>query len=208
MRSVVLKSFVLLAIGGFFVASPQDRSSSQAQDGSQSQEQSKNCAPQDPPPPVDTEWLKAQQDALAALDPAFVSDIRHLMDVLGLRQTLQRSMSAQMNSLKTNSMPLLKGMDHPEQIADSVITKMSGVLTEDRFLDEYVMVYARHFSREEIRQILAFYESPTGRKCVSEQSSLFGDIQTQGHLYMQKIVIPKVVAEVQKEVAAHCHNQK
>ena len=95
-----------------------------------------------------------------AADPIHVSDIRRLMDVLGLRKILQQSIPAQLAAARSAAMPLLRCVDRADDVANSVIAKMSAQLTGDELVDMYVLVYAKHFSRDEVEGVLAFYDSP------------------------------------------------
>lgn len=122
--------------------------------------QAQDCGLSGPVPAADIQWLKSQQEAIAALDPIHVSDIRRLMDVLGLRKILQQSIPAQLAAARSAAMPLLRCVDRADDVANSVIAKMSAQLTGDELVDMYVLVYAKHFSRDEVEGVLAFYDSP------------------------------------------------
>ena len=43
-------------------------------------------------------------------------------------------------------------------------------------IDEVAKVYSRHFSLEELNELIAFYKSPIGRKFVEQQSPLMADL--------------------------------
>lgn len=68
----------------------------------------------------------------------------------------------------------------------------------DRFLEQararraeleegYVSLYDRHFSTDEIRQLLAFYDTPVGRRFLDEQPALVREGIAMGQEWGQRI---------------------
>lgn len=153
-----------------------------------------------PAPPVDLQWLKAQQTALAAQDPVFVADIRRLFELQGLRKTLERSALAQPRGYHVLSMPSLSCLQRPDLVARLFDAKMAAQMSGDEMVDLYALVCTRHFHREEVEAVLASYESPGGKKNLNYDAAAYSDLQAIGHEYTQKIAIPRIVAEVQKEL--------
>lgn len=54
-------------------------------------------------------------------------------------------------------------------------------------LESLVEPYARHLSTDDIRQLIAFYESPVGRKLVAVQPALLQESTKIGQLWGQKV---------------------
>jgi hypothetical protein len=65
------------------------------------------------------------------------------------------------------------------------------------YLDLAAGVYADHFTRAELDQLVAFYKSPVGQKLTREQSELVPDITK-----MSRAWINRVGNEVLKDAAA------
>ena len=63
--------------------------------------------------------------------------------------------------------------------------------------DILAAVYDRHFTADELRQLLAFYRSPIGRKMLSEQPGILRESMAAGQQWGQK-----VGAEVGEQLAA------
>lgn len=63
--------------------------------------------------------------------------------------------------------------------------------------DILLVVYDRHFSTDELRQLLAFYRSPIGRKMLDAQPAILRESMVAGQQWGQK-----VGAEVAEQLAA------
>jgi hypothetical protein len=63
--------------------------------------------------------------------------------------------------------------------------------------DVLLVVYDRHFSTDELRQLLAFYRSPIGRKLLDAQPGILRESMAAGQEWGQK-----VGAEVADQLAA------
>ncbi|MEC5398313.1 DUF2059 domain-containing protein [Uliginosibacterium sp. H1] len=68
--------------------------------------------------------------------------------------------------------------------------------TPDGFLSRMVPVYAARFSHAEIRQLLAFYESPIGRKLVGEMPGMMKEGGEAGRAWGQSLE-PKLRTRLQ-----------
>ena len=58
-----------------------------------------------------------------------------------------------------------------------------------------VPVYERHFTRKDIQGLIAFYQSPVGRKFVSVQPKLVAESMQIGQRWGQKVA-QKVMREI------------
>ncbi len=68
------------------------------------------------------------------------------------------------------------------EIADATDTAIGKVLEsykgrKGELLDQFARVYALRFSREELQEIVSFYESPTGNKLAQANSDVNKDMQ-------------------------------
>lgn len=63
--------------------------------------------------------------------------------------------------------------------------------------DVLLVVYDRHFTTDELRQLLSFYRSPIGRKMLDAQPAILRESMAAGQLWGQK-----VGAEVAEQLAA------
>ena len=69
-------------------------------------------------------------------------------------------------------------------------------------LDQFARVYAIYFTLEELTEIVAFYESPTGQKLAQANSELNGDIRRVLQVYTNNLrteFFAKVRAELREQ---------
>ncbi len=90
------------------------------------------------------------------------------------------------------------------EIMDQV-NEAIGVVVQDyngrkgELLDQFARVYAVRFTLEELREIVAFYESPTGQKLAQANSDINADLQRVMQVYtnnLKREFFAKVRAEL------------
>ena len=59
---------------------------------------------------------------------------------------------------------------------------------EHKFTDLMVEIYSRHFPTQELKEINAFYETPTGQKTIRVMPRLFQEGQVAGQKWMQSVM--------------------
>ena len=137
-----------------------------------------------------------------ALDESFRTDIEKLLEVTGASQV-----GAQMASIVVRQ--VLEGLKRSQpDIPDRQIELAQQVLDEefakafkgpDTLTARVVGVYARHFTQEEVRGLLAFYGTTLGKKVISampilvQESSVVGQEWSAEHM-------PEIMATLQKRL--------
>ena len=69
-------------------------------------------------------------------------------------------------------------------------------------LDDVAHVMASKLTEAEIKEVLAFYESPTGKKFVAAEPAFVNELQVAGSNWRQKLaddLLPRVRAEVKNK---------
>jgi hypothetical protein len=136
--------------------------------------------------------------AQSKIDPAKEADIRLLMEVNGSKAVFVdtvNSMLASLRPLMTQSMP---AGDYREKLIDLFLVKFQGKVNVSHFIDIAVPVYDRNYSHEEIKGLIAFYQSPLGKKSVSTMPKLSSDLREAGQKWGQQIgqdAMAEVLAE-------------
>ncbi len=72
---------------------------------------------------------------------------------------------------------------------------------ESELVDDSARIYASHFSEDELRQILAFYQSPLGRKMVAEEPKALDESVANAGNWGDKLseeIIDRMRAEMKK----------
>jgi hypothetical protein len=105
-----------------------------------------------------------------AIDPQKEKDIRALLEVSGTAK-LGMQVLEQMITQMRRTHP-----DVPPQFWEAFKKEVSA----DDFIDLIVPVYARHFSDEEVKELIKFYQSPIGQKLVREQPLMMRELMIAG----------------------------
>jgi len=97
----------------------------------------------------------------------------------------------------------------PKTLDDATVAELRGVF--DRTIQKYVAdaikvapdIYARHFSADELRGLLAFYKTPIGAKALSEMPKVMGDFTTTALVPMMAPMQSELKANVEAVLRAH-----
>lgn len=119
--------------------------------------------------------VPAQQPAQgkSAVQPAStekVRDIRRLLDLTGAGNLGAQVMDQMLGSFKQSNPTV------PAKFWDDLRREMNvGQLTE-----LVVPIYDRHLSHDDVKQLIAFYESPAGRKLIAVQPQIVAESMKAG----------------------------
>jgi hypothetical protein len=131
-------------------------------------------------------------------------EVIKLLEAMGVKKQLENmneNMGRQMKQMIDRS---LHDQTSPEQKSkkDAAYEEASNLYPVQEMVDDVVPVYQSHISKQDVAAIIAFYESPAGKR-----------LQTEGPSLMQAVggaVMPKarsrtqaLVQKMQKEAAAN-----
>ncbi len=146
----------------------------------------------------------AQPEAAQAIEPALQADILRLIEVTGSAKMgeqmglmIVRQMTDQMRQLRPD-VPQRAVEIVTDVVREKLINRFAA---PDGLLPRMVPLYAKHFTRDEIRGLIAFYESDLGRKAVTEMPALFEQGARIGQDWA-KGIMPSVQAEIEKRFKA------
>lgn len=116
-------------------------------------------------------------DAPAGADPGAREAIRELIRVTG---------GERLARLTAEQMIARFRQERPGVPADFWERFLAGVDTGE-LLDLMVPIYARHFTRAEIEELLAFYRTPLGRKLVAELPAITHESTMAGYEWGRRL---------------------
>ena len=114
------------------------------------------------------------------IDPAKEADIRRLLALTGaaaLMQQVMTSMEHNMKPLLTNALP---PGDYRDQLIELFWEKFQSKMNTDSLLSLAITRYDQNFSDDEIKQLIAFYQTPLGEKVVTVLPKLTQELQQDG----------------------------
>jgi hypothetical protein len=147
-----------------------------------------NARAQTPSAPISTQSAKLLRsdptaNAVAskpAIDPAKEKDIRRLLEVAGTKERMLTVIDGMEKSIKPLMERSLPAGDYRDKLIDAFFAKFHSKLNLQQLLDLAVPLYDQNFSHEEIKGLIAFYESPLGRKTVSVTPEMMNEMMTRG----------------------------
>lgn len=110
-------------------------------------------------------------------DTAKQKDIRALMEASGELNNMRQAMLGMINSMRQTTPDAPAGFW--DEFAKAVMT--------DELPSLLVPVYDRHFTHDQIRELITFWKSPTGRMLAEKQPLLQQDAMSVGEHWGQKV---------------------
>ena len=106
-----------------------------------------------------------------AMMPAAVGGVSEATSVgpkeVAIREILQLTGSAALSrQVMEQMLPTLK--QAVPDVPDSFWNEFMAEVNEDELIERIVPVYAKHFTLEELEQLIAFYKTPLGKKLIGE----------------------------------------
>jgi len=146
--------------------------------------------------------LKQEQDALSGIDPETAADIRRLVDAMGTKKIVSGMFETQLQPVRDQLLVNLKNLPpdiDKQKIADRFIQMMKDRFDSGELSDLAIPVYAKYFTRDEIKEMLAFYESPTGKRFTEQAPAAIRDVQAAVSQHWRTVVIPQIIRQLATE---------
>jgi len=111
--------------------------------------------------------LYAQQPAPATPpDPEKMKAIRTLIDLTGTAKGFQTGFERSIEQQKAQN----------PSIPAEFWTRFRAKVKVDELLERFVPVYDRHFTLDEVNQLIAFYQSPVGKKLATDMPQIMIEV--------------------------------
>jgi uncharacterized protein len=129
----------------------------------------------------------ARANQPAKVDPAKEANIRHLLELTGAVSVATQSMDDTEKSIR----PLLTGSlppgDYREKLVDLFFAKFHSERDPAQLVALLIPIYERHYSADEIKGLIAFYESPLGQKMTSSLPEIASECRRAGAKWGQEM---------------------
>ena len=139
----------------------------------------------------------AEEEPEAA--PEMRADIERLMEVTKAYDSDTTEQMARMMSQQIGQMIGLKSTEAIERCQEITFRSVDQMFTDSDFMDQMNAIYARHFSHENIRQMIAFYETPAGKRWVEVMPQLMSESMQVTFRWLAKMS-PMIRERVAKEM--------
>ena len=137
-----------------------------------------------------------------AIDPASLQLARQLMDVMHVSSTSDQMLKQMVGAMATgvNAANPGKAQEIQELLTEAVMPEMNKLKPD--LIDASAHIYAANFSADDLKQMLAYYQSGVGQKVIQRLPTI---LQEQGRIGQQLVMkmIPEIQENVEKALAAH-----
>lgn len=165
MKRILLISLMLVLAPGAFA---QKKDDSVSREGQQKAEDMPAPKAESKPPP----------DA-KKLTPSFKAEVKKLMDATNVKAN-------QESLLEKMAEDLSKDAKDPSKAKKSTLNFFKDTLSADALSDDMAQAYSYHFSEAEIKKLVAFYQSPIGKKAVEKMPVVNQDMMMVGQMKLQR----------------------
>jgi hypothetical protein len=112
-----------------------------------------------------------------------IADIRRLMEISGAKAGVDRVVGAMVDTI----LLLAKNQASPNA-PEEIWEEFRKELTADKLLELNLPLWDKHFTHEEIREYIKFYQTPAGRKLAATQPILAEEGMARGRVYGQEVM--------------------
>lgn len=123
----------------------------------------------------------------AKIDPAKEADIRRLLDVMGAKAVAKQIMDGMEKNLKPMMVNSLPPGDYRDRLVELFFEKFQSRADMQQMLDMAIPGYDKYFSDDEIKGLIAFYQTPLGQKAMQVLPGLSAELQSQGSKWGQEL---------------------
>ncbi len=121
------------------------------------------------------------------IDPAKEADIRHLLDLTGASSLMVQTM----NDAETSIRPLFSNSlppgEYREKLVDLFFEKFHSKRDPDQLLAIIIPIYDQYYTGAEIKSLIQFYDSPTGKKMAAVLPKIMRESQAAGSKWGEKL---------------------
>ncbi len=131
------------------------------------------------------------QQPLANDLPATKEDILKMFEVMNSRQQVRQVMEQVMQQMRAMNREQIK--KRRPDITEGELSRLDQESEEiaknfpvEEMMDDMVPVYQKHLSKTDVKAMIAFYSSPTGKKLLRDMPSLMSEAMQAAYPRMQK----------------------
>ena len=125
-------------------------------------------------------------DAPSRIDPVKEADIRELMDVTGAKDIGQQLMTAGIAQFRASVAESQPDNPRAKQFADSFAARFEKNFDPRALTETVIPIYDKHLSHEDLKELLAYYQSPFGQRMLKVLPVVAHESQLAGFTLGQK----------------------
>jgi uncharacterized protein len=150
------------------------------------------------------------QQTAHVLDPAKEADIHALLELVGTRDSVQDAATRGVEQFRENLLASVPDNERGQQFVNAFVGEYQKKFDSDAVTSQFVAVYDKHFTDEEIKGLLQFYGSPLGQKYAAEMPKITSEIQAANRGVSARLA-KEILQDLRKQypgIAAHARFNK
>ena len=105
----------------------------------------------------------SQQTSSSALDPVKEADIRSLLELVGARDAVQDAATRGAEQFRESLLATVPNNERGQKFVNAFTDEYQKKFNPDELTGQFVSIYNKHFTDDEIKGLLQFYGSPLGQ---------------------------------------------
>ena len=115
---------------------------------------------------------------LPSMDSPKAADIRALLDLVGAREQVRQSLKLNAEQYREKLLASVAQSDEKDRVfVNTVISGYEARFNVDQVTDDLVAIYDKHYSADEVRGLLRFYQTPLGQKVAQTSPQIAREVQ-------------------------------
>ncbi len=133
-----------------------------------------------------------------SIDPALRTDVLALLEENQVSRASETVMRKMFDGLRPTMLKSFAGLENREKILDSYENKLVAMTDTEEFREGIVAVYAKYFNDDDVKNLMVFYSTPTGKKFHESMPQLSADLMGLGQRLAQE-KLPDIFKELCRE---------
>ena len=160
--------------------------------------------------PAQAQNVTASPQTAPSNDPAKEADIRSLLELVGTRDAVEDAALRGAEQFRENLLASVPDTERGRQFVNAFVGEYQEQFKPNEITSQFVTVYNKHFTDDEIRGLLQFYGSPLGQRYASEMPKITAEIQAANRGVSTRLA-KDVLQELRRQypgMAAHARLNK
>jgi TonB family protein len=132
------------------------------------------------------------------IDPKFKADILRLMTLTHFKEKQEAAMRQIFEPMRPTLLATIPMTPNREKILDAYISRLTGLVQSDDFMDRLTSVYAQYLTEDDVNAASAFYETPSGQRYLENSTKMMPQIFLMGER-LATDNIPSILKQLCKE---------
>jgi len=121
--------------------------------------------------------VEASVQNSASIDPVKEKEIRSLLELIGARDAIQDAAGSATEQYRQKMLETAANNDRAQVLTNAYLAEFQKKFDADYVTNQLVGIYDKHFTEDEIKDLLEFYGSPLGQKVAAEMPKITRESQ-------------------------------